>query len=85
MDTIRTVLDCDTRVAVSKLNRHVFAKDDERVASIKSRMTRIKINGYGNKTPVTDLNTLAEGSLVNQIQHQIVPMVANRKEKLWDT
>ena len=60
MDTTRTVLDCDSGVAVSKLNRHVFAKDDERVASIRSRMTRIKINGYGNKTPVTDLNTLAE-------------------------
>lgn len=59
MDTIRCVLECDSYVAVDRLNRHVFAKDD-RVASIESRITRIKINAYGNKTPVTDLNTLAE-------------------------
>lgn len=59
IDTIRTVLECDSYVAMYKLNRHVFRKDG-RMASIKSRLTRIKINAYGNKTPVTDLNTLAE-------------------------
>lgn len=59
MDTIRTVLECDSDVAVTTLNRHIFAKDG-RGASIKSRLTRIKMNAHGNKTPVTDLNTLAE-------------------------
>ena len=53
MDTVRCVLECES------LNRHVFKKDD-RAASIESRITRIKINAYGNKTPVTDLNTLVE-------------------------
>lgn len=59
MDTVRTVLECDSDVAVTTLNRHIFAKDG-RGASIKSRLTRIKMNANGNKTPVTDLNTLAE-------------------------
>lgn len=44
---------------VKKTLSRVIAKDD-RVPSIKSRTRFVKINGYGQTTPVSDFNTIME-------------------------
>ena len=43
----------------SQMCTRILDKDD-RVTSIKSRTTRLRINGRGRPTPVTDFNTLVE-------------------------
>lgn len=59
IDTVRLISPTASAEYAAQMFTRVLQKDD-RVVSIRSRTTHIKINGRGNKTPCTDIATLVE-------------------------